>query len=136
MVFLQDAAEQKRAGGSPECQSFLESGLRGAGTETDFATVVSKDMDAETIIRKVVVDPDTVDAPVHQGTGVREGGAVRQCGPEAGEVNLVASESLGTQRSSGLLAGGAEFPTVPVVLGGDYPAGAAAYRIHYPQHCP
>ncbi len=88
--------------------------------ETDFATVVSKDMDAETIIRKVV-DPDTVDAPVTM-TGVY--GKVElyvNVDQKLGEVNLVASESL--ERSDLLVFWQeAEFPTVPVVLGGDYSA--------------
>lgn len=39
--------------------------------ETDFATIVSKDLDAQTIIRKVVLEADTVDAAGDQGAGLR-----------------------------------------------------------------
>ena len=62
--------------------------------ETDFATVVSKDMDAETIIRKVVVDPDTVDAPVTKGQVYGKVELYVNVDQKLGEVNLVASESL------------------------------------------
>lgn len=62
--------------------------------ETDFATVVSKDMDAQTIIRKVVLEADTVDAPVTKGQVYGKVELYVNVDQKLGEINLVASESL------------------------------------------
>lgn len=85
--------------------------------ETDFATIVSKDLDAQTIIRKVVLEADTVDAPVTKGQVYGKVELYVNVDQKLGEVNLVASESLERSDPAGVVAGSAEFPALPLVLG-------------------
>ncbi len=60
-------------------------------------------MDAQTIIRKVVLEADTVDAPVTKGQVYGKVELYVNVDQKLGEINLVASESL--ERSDLLVLG-------------------------------
>ena len=62
--------------------------------EKDFATVVDKKLPVDTIIRKVTLNEETVDAPVTKGSVYGKVELYINVDQKLGEVNLIASESL------------------------------------------
>ena len=62
--------------------------------EKDFATVVDKNLPVDTIIRKVILNEESVDAPVTKGSVYGKVELYINVDQKLGEVNLIASESL------------------------------------------